>query len=167
MAGPVGCCRSALVGYRMHAFNTSYAFARAARSNLAVLDLIEHEAPGIPPWVLREGRARVVGYVAHLIKAGDLEGAVAILATIFGGQPLATARMCVRLVGHVVRETALGRSDPDPAIGLAFMGADPDSAPWGDHILMPAALRARLEALDRDIPCDLVHGSARLARSST
>ena len=66
LRGPAGCLRSAPVGYRMHSANMSRGHARAARSNLRALEIVEAEAKGsVPDWVFRMGRARVVGYAAH------------------------------------------------------------------------------------------------------
>ncbi len=155
MAGPVGCARSALVGYRMHSTNMSYDFARGARSNLRVLDLVEKGPTPVPPWVLRESRARVVGYVGYLLKAGDLRSAAAIFATILRGQPLRTASMCRRILAHVLREATIGPKQPDPAVGQRFHAADPDRAPWGPHMLMSSHLRKRLDALDRTLDARL------------
>jgi glycosyltransferase involved in cell wall biosynthesis len=149
MSGPAGCCRSALVGYRMHGRNMSSHVTRAARSNLKVIELVEKSAPAVPAWVFREGRARVVGYVGYLLRRGDVASAAAIFGTIFGGQPLRTVSMCGRLLRHAVRDATLGPALPDPAIGLRFLDADPDSAPWGRPMLMSAALLDRLAAIDR------------------
>lgn len=149
MSGPAGCCRSALVGYRMHGQNMSSHFVRAARSNLKVIELVEKAAPGVPAWVFREGRARVVGYVGHLLRRGDVTSAAAIFGTIFGGQPLRTAAMCGRLLRHAVHDATRGPALPDPAIGRQFLDTDPDSAPWGRPLLMSAALQDRLGAIDR------------------
>ena len=151
MLGPVGCCRSALVGYRMHSTNMSYDFARAARSNLKVLELVEKSAPYVPQWVFREGRARVVGYTGYLLREGDLRAAADVFATIFRDQPNETVSMCGRIFGHLLRKTALGPRSPDPALGRRFLDADPDSAPWSAPILMPSRLRVRLEELDRSL----------------
>lgn len=163
MAGPVKCCRSALVGYRMHSSNMSYGFARAARSNLKVLDLVEESAPQIPAWVFAEGRARVVGYAAFLLKAGDLNAAAATLGSILRRQPVATVSMCGRLLGHVLRDAVLGPRQPDPALGQRFIDADPGTAPWGPHILMTSRTRNRLDALDRSLAG--LHGTSLLRTS--
>ena len=151
MSGPAGCCRSALVGYRMHARNMSSHFVRSARSNLKVIDLVEQAAPEVPAWVFREGRARVVGYVGYLLRRGDLRSAAAIFGTIFRGQPLRTVSMCGRILGHAIHDATLGPASPDPAIGRQFLDTDPDSAPWGRPLLMSAALQDRLQAIDRTL----------------
>ncbi|HPU16159.1 MAG TPA: glycosyltransferase family A protein, partial [Polymorphobacter sp.] len=55
LLGPAGCVTEALVGYRIHDGNMSHNVARAAKSNMTALALIEAKAPEIPTWVFELG----------------------------------------------------------------------------------------------------------------
>ena len=153
LQAPAGCVSEALVGYRMHGRNMSRSVARAARSNDKVLDLIAGAAPDIPPWVFRQGRARMVGFALQIARAGDPLGGAAFLAHLAAGQPADVAAMCLRISGWVLSDAILGRP-ADPALGRPFDAADPASVPWEGHMLLSKRLRRRLDGLDARLAAD-------------
>lgn len=142
--GAVLCCPSALVGYRMHDRNMSLQYDRCAYSNTRVIDLISAEVPGIPQWVSRLGRARVVGYVFFLLRLGYVRRATKLLRWIARSQPAETLAM----TGRISALLASGRKDQDPALGQMFADANPDSAIWGDHMLLGKRTLRRLAQAD-------------------
>ncbi len=149
LRGPAGCLRSATVGYRMHAANMSRGHARAARSNLRALALVEAEAGGsVPDWVFRMGRARVVGYAAHCLRVGEGGAAVRLIADLMREQPWETVVMAGRVLGLAAREAVKGVGRADPAVGMGFEQADLESALWGRHMLLSETQAARLKAAD-------------------
>jgi hypothetical protein len=149
LRAPAGCVREALVGYRMHGANMSRAVARAARSNEKALALIAEEAPYIPAWVFRQGRARMVGFAFQIALAGDVRGGAALMARLAAGQPREVAAMLLRIAGWVAREAA-GLRPADPELGRPFAEADPTTAPWEGHMLLSDRLRRRLDRLDAE-----------------
>jgi glycosyltransferase involved in cell wall biosynthesis len=151
MLGSVGCCRQALVGYRMHDRNMSLNFARAGLSNIRALDLVWEMGKDLPEWVFRLGRARVVGFVPFAIRQGDIAGAWRVFAALMRGQPKETLAMMVQILAHVTRNALTQGAPHDPAIGQTFGEADPASAPWQDHMLLSQRQRRRLDALDRNL----------------
>ena len=135
-AGAVQCCREALVGYRMHNSNMSLHYDRAARSNLQVVDLIAAQAPEVPKWVIRLGRARTVGYALHMASQGAFRDALRLAGRLVNEQP-GYALLTLALILHRQARVTLGReSSPDPCIGMAFADADPASAPWEGHMVL-------------------------------
>lgn len=148
--GPAGCCRRALVGYRMHGSNMSLGHLRAARSNLRAIELVAQETPAIPEWVLRLARARVVGYAGYSLAQGDLSGALALVTRLARQQTPETLTMALRVAGLATRRALAGGGDPDPAVGMRFAEADPDTAPWREHMLLSKSERRRLEAADAE-----------------
>lgn len=149
LCAPVGCVREALVGYRMHGANMSRAVARAARSNERALALIAEAAPDIPDWVFRQGRARMIGFAFQTMLAGNVGAGAALLARLFVGQPRDVATMLLRIAGWVLRDAA-GLRPADPEVGRRFSEADPATAPWEGHMLLPDRLRERLDRLDAE-----------------
>lgn len=147
---PAGCVREALVGYRIHEHNMSRSVARAARSNDKVLDLISEAAPDIPPWVFRQGRARMIGFALQIARAGDVRGGAALLAHLVAGQPREVAAMLVRISSWVLHEAA-GRRPVDPELGVRFQEADPTTVPWEGHMLLSQELRLRLDECDAQV----------------
>ena len=142
--GPVLCCPAALVGYRMHDHNMSRDHARSARSNFRAIDLVAAENPTIPPWVLRRARARVGGYAFHLLRAGRVREAAALLGTLLRHEPLET----IDATARIAAEALFGTADSDPELGRSFAEADPDSAIWEDHGLIGKATLRRLGEAD-------------------
>jgi hypothetical protein len=114
------------------------------------LELIQAEAGGCPDRVFRLGRARVVGYAAHLLRDDLVASALQLIKEIGFEQPLETLRMLTRIVGH--RLALLLMNDPlaDAEIGGPFQDADPCTIPWGAPMLMPEEERRRLVAADAD-----------------
>jgi hypothetical protein len=157
LRAPAGCVREALVGYRMHGRNMSRSVARAARSNDKVLDLISEAVPEIPPWVLRQGRARMVGFALQIARAGDLRGGAAFLSHLAAGQPREVGAMLFRISGWLLHEAA-GRRPVDPELGVRFEQADPMTVPWEGHMLLSHKLRLRLDN------CDAFVAAAPLSR---
>lgn len=151
MRGRVGCCKQALVGYRMHERNMSLGYRRAALSNLKVLDLVQEMEESPPAWVFDIARARVVGFALFALRSGDIGGAASVFASILRGQPLETVIMCARILAHRMRETVSGPFVRDPELGCEFASADPASVPWQSHILLSRGQQQRLEALDREL----------------
>ena len=148
LLGPVGCCREALVGYRMHAANMSLGHARASRSNLKALELVEQQAPDIPDWVFRIGRARVVGYAAHMLRNGKITDALSLTTLLMRGQPIETAKMMSMILASALKNMALPNHARDPETGQLFADSDPRSAPWGGHMILGKRTKTRLEAAD-------------------
>jgi len=171
--GPAACCREALVGYRMHSHNMSLGYLRALRSNMKVLDMIEESSPGIPSWVHRLGRARTIGYALHILREGDLRGALKAGSIAAKGQPLYAA-LTLALIGTWQIRKAVGLGPPvDPALGQHFLDADPRSVPWAGHMLLTDWHQRRLDAVDRQLARMDIHylgsnggsaGSGELAR---
>lgn len=149
LIGPVGCCKEALVGYRMHDLNMSNEHERASRSNLKALELIQSEADNIPDWVFRMGRARVVGYSAHMLRHGRVLPAVRLLAQLTLDQPAETLMMLRLIAGKVFTDIVLGKQNTDPEAGELFMGTDPGSEPWEDHMLLTNSQKERLATADQ------------------
>ncbi|MEO0525281.1 MAG: glycosyltransferase family 2 protein [Pseudomonadota bacterium] len=147
--GPLGCCREALVGYRMHEGNMSLGYERASRSNLKVLDLVQEQAPDIPDWVFRMGRARVVGYAAHMLRDGDVGAGLRLVTRLLQEQPRETSLMLSLILRDLLAHGKKGTPDEDPAIGQPFSVADPASAPWNEHMLLSRKHAKRLDAADR------------------
>jgi peptidoglycan/xylan/chitin deacetylase (PgdA/CDA1 family) len=144
--GPAACCTAALVGYRMHHASMSNDHYRAACSNLRALELVAQEQPLVPEDVLKLGRARVVGYVPNLVSDGRIAAGWRLLAKL-AGQPLWLAEMMCRMA--VLGLCLMARShDCDPAIGQRFLEANPDTACWSGHMLLPARRKAWLDACD-------------------
>jgi hypothetical protein len=125
----------------------SRSVARAARSNDRVLDLISESAPDIPPWVFRQGRARMVGFALQIARAGDLRGGAAFLSHLAAGQPREVGAMLFRISGWLLHEAA-GRRPVDPELGVRFEQADPITVPWEGHMLLSPKLRLRLDNSD-------------------
>jgi UDP-glucose 4-epimerase len=149
MRGPALCVPEALVGYRMHGANMSRAISRAARSNLRVLELVAAEAPEVPPWVFRLGRARTSGFALQMMAAGSPAAGTTFLAGLARRDASLTLRMLTRAAGWV-GASAMGRRPSDPGLGRPFVLADPRTVPFeGPMLLSPAELR-RLEAADRE-----------------
>lgn len=161
LRAPAGCVPEALVGYRMHGANMSRSVARAARSNEKVLDLVADAAPDIPPWVFRQGRARLVGFAIQIALAGDLRTAAAVFARLAAGQPLEVTAMLVQIGGWVLRE-ASGHRPVDHALGVAFEAADPVAVPWEGHMLLSGRLRRRLDECDAAIAARCSAPASRL-----
>ncbi len=154
LRGRVGCCKQALVGYRMHDRNMSLGYRRAALSNLKALDLVQEMQGSPPAWVFRIARARVVGFALFALRNGDIGGAASVFASILRGQPLETVVMCARILEHRMRETVSGPIVRDPEVGCEFAAADPASVPWQPHILLSRRQQRRLAALDSKLaPC--------------
>ena len=145
--GPVQGVNEALVGYRRHAGNMSRDHARSARSNLRALELLAKDAPALPGWVLRTGRARVTGYAAHCLAEGHPLAAARILGRGMRSAPIETLAMWARLLIEVAGPLR-HRMCTDPAVGQTFLDADPRTAPWGDPILLSSRTRARLDDVD-------------------
>ena len=161
LQGPVGCCREALVGYRMHEGNMSLDYKRAALSNLKVLDLVEQLEGSPPSWVFKIARARVIGYVPFIVRHGDITGAAQVFFSILRDQPLQALAMCSKILTHVTREAITGPAINDPEVGQVFGCVDPASAPWQPHILLSRRQERRLQALDCEL-ARLAGVSARL-----
>lgn len=153
--GPAACCRAALVGYRMHANNMSLGHFRAARSNLRAIELVAADMPELPDWVLRLGRARVVGYAGYCLATGNVSPALSLVAGLARQQPRETLAMSLRVVGLALRQALSRHGDPDPELGRPFPEADPLSAPWRDHMLLSPADGLRLAATDAAIRKDM------------
>ncbi|MGD9614508.1 MAG: glycosyltransferase family 2 protein [Alphaproteobacteria bacterium] len=147
--GPNGCCRQALVGYRMHSANMSRAVARVARSNLKVLELAAGQEPTVPDWVFALGRARTVGFGLQMLAAGSVVGGLRFIEFRLAQDPVKTMRMPA-MAAHWVGRAMLGRRPRDPEIGRRFDGADPATVPWEGHMLLPARDRQRLERADAE-----------------
>ena len=148
--GPAGCCREALIGYRMHSDNMSLGHKRAARSNLKAIDLIEEMEADIPDWVFRLGRARTIGYVLHILKDGDARGAVELLWHLMRDQPLYSLLTLGLIAQWQLGDVFTKRTVRDPEIGNKFGDADPASAIWREHMLLTPWHRRSLEAADID-----------------
>lgn len=148
--GPVGCCREALVGYRMHAKNMSRAIDKAAESNLRAIALIAEEEPSIPVWVLRLGRARTVGFDLQMIAKGSVGDGLRLLANRLREDIVETLRMLGQSTWWFVYDAA-GLRQPDPALGDHFRDADPTTAPWEGHMLLTDRQRRRLDRIDAEI----------------
>ncbi len=149
--GPVGCCREALVGYRMHDANMSLGHARAARSNLRAIDLIAGEHPEVAEWVLRLGRARIVGYAGYCLAKGDVANAISLVFRLGRQQTAETVLIMRRIIGLALRRALSANQNPDPEIGELFTRADPKTAPWRGHMLLSGAEKAKLEMVDAEI----------------
>jgi len=149
--GHVGCCKQALVGYRMHDHNMSLGYRRAALSNLKVLDLVQEMVGAPPAWVFKIARARVVGFALMALRSGDVGGAAFVFTSIVRDQPLESIVMCARILTHCMREAVSGPIVRDPELGCEFAAADPKSAPWQPHILLSKGQQRRLDALDSEL----------------
>jgi hypothetical protein len=147
LRGPCGCVRAALVGYRMHGANMSRAVARAARSNARALELIRAEAPEVPEWVFRLGRARMVGFAFQTARAGDLFDATRQLGGLLRGQPGMTAAMLGRIALWLTASAA-GRRPRDPDVGRTFRDTEPDAVPWEGPMLLSESDANRLARAD-------------------
>lgn len=146
--GPNGCCREALVGYRMHSHNMSRGFLRAMKSNLKALEIIEQSNPDIPRWVFRLGRARTVGYMLHILKERDFKSATEALSQVWRDQPLyVLLTLGLITLWEFNRLIGLGPRD-DPETGEHFSAADPASAIWHGPMLLTRWHKKRLDALD-------------------
>ena len=157
LLGPVECVTEALVGYRMHGNNLSHNFARAAKSNLKALELIQSDAPEIPSWVFELGRARTAGYVLHMLNDGQLGAAATHLMLLLRRQPAKTILVLAQSLAWAAR-TALGLRVVDPQLGMRFAEADPMSAPWEGYMLLNQRHRLMLDAADSgrlDLACKL------------
>lgn len=147
--GPVGFCPEALVAYRMHSANMSRALARAARSNLKVLELTAEQAPDIPDWVFALARARTVGFGLQMLAEGQIREGLTFIGTRLAADPVATLMTLASIARWVGREE-LGFRPPDPERGRRFEDADPASVPWEGHMLLGRRARARLDRLDAE-----------------
>lgn len=147
MQGPAVFVPGALVGYRIHSTNMSRAVARAARSNLRALELIEGEAGDVPPWVFRLGRARTVGFALQMAAAGNPGAALTHLGRLLRQQPRQTAGALAR-AGAWVAGDGLGLRPKDSAVGQLFRDADPGTVPVEGHMLLSPTDRRRLEDAD-------------------
>ncbi|MDA9865209.1 hypothetical protein N9C96_00885 [bacterium] len=152
---PFACCREALVGYRLHDANMSMNHARAARSNLKALDLVEAEATEVPAWVFAQGRARVLGYSAHLLSEGRIAAAARLFAALVKDQSGPTLAMCAALAQDILTGGRTKRAAADPAVGQSFLDADPATAPWQQPMLLTRRLKAMLLAADKTIRLDM------------
>lgn len=145
--GPAGCVPEALVGYHIHGGNMSHNVARAAKSNMTALALVEAQAPEIPAWVFELGRARTAGYVLHMLRRGQLRAALAHLLLLLRQQPVKTVRVLGQSVIWAVRN-ALGLRIADPQLGVRYAYADPATAPWEGYMLLSPGQVAQLRAAD-------------------
>lgn len=134
--GPAACARQALVGYRMHKGNMSLGYARAARSNVTAINLVAELAPDVPPWVIKLGRARTVGYAFHMLREHDTASALRLIGALARQQPLYTALLVALIVHWRVRETVFPDRGLDPDVGKSFADADPSSAPWRGPMIL-------------------------------
>lgn len=146
--GAAGCCAEALVGYRMHHENMSLDNARAARSNLKALDLIEESGVGVPAWVFRLGRARTAGYCLHLLRDGRPGAALRVLGTLLARQPAYTLLVLALIVHWQYRKWRDPGLNADPETGRLFKDADPQTAPWFGHMVLTPWHRRDLERAD-------------------
>lgn len=145
--GPVACCTSALVGYRMHADNMSRDHFRAACSNLHALEIIAKEQPLVPKDVVRLGRARVIGYLPMLLSEGRMVKAWRLFWRLAAGQPMRTVEMGLRIAlqgpGFIARSHA-----NDPELGKRFHEADPATAHWNGHMFLTDRRKRWLARID-------------------
>ena len=148
--GPAACCREALVGYRMHEKNMSRGHARAAQSNIRAIEMIAELEPELPDWVIRLGKARTVGYVLHMLREGDIPGAVHLLGQLMRGQLGYTALTLLLILDWQIR-AAFGRAvTNDPEVGKQFAEADPKTAPWQGHMILLDTHRRALDTADAE-----------------
>lgn len=164
--GPAGCCHEALVGYRMHDSNMSLSHLRAAQSNLRAIELVAGENPAVPEWVLRMGRARVVGYAAYCLADGNIRQAFELVTLLARQQTPETMSMALRVAGLALRQALPDSGDPDPAVGTSFTKADPRAAPWRKHMLLSKHERARLDEFDARLAADHGAKSSQLLRAA-
>ncbi len=146
--GAAGCCEEALVGYRMHCGNMSSDNARAARSNLKALELIEAANVGVPKWVFSLGRARTVGYCLHLVLQKRPGDALRILVPLLAKQPGYTLLVLALIAHWQVRKSLYPSLDADPELGRNFQDIDPETAPWLGHMVLSSWHRRKLEEAD-------------------
>lgn len=149
LLGPAGCVAEALVGYRIHNSNMSHNVARAAKSNMTALALIEAKAPEIPTWVFELGRARTAGYVFHMLRRGQIGAAIAHLVRLLGQQPGKTLQMLGQTLLWAAG-TAFGLREPDPQLGMRYAFVDPATAPWEGLMLLSDNQRKQLAAADAE-----------------
>jgi GT2 family glycosyltransferase len=147
--GPNGCCRQALVGYRMHSANMSRALTRAARSNLKALELAAEQNPAVPAWVFALGRARTVGFGLQMLAAGSIVDGLGFIGARLAQDPADTLRTLAIAARWVGRAT-LGWRPRDPEVGRRFEEADPATAPWEGHMLLRSCDQQRLERADAE-----------------
>ncbi|MCB1333247.1 MAG: glycosyltransferase family 2 protein [Roseivivax sp.] len=155
--GPAACCREALVGYRMHEQNMSLGYARAARSNIRALDLIAALEPRIPDWVMKLGRARTAGYALHMLRDGDILGALRLLAELSLRQPGYTALTLLLTLKWQLHDVKVARDLADPDVGKLFAHADPLSAPWHGHMILSRRHDKALDQADRQLAAGIPH----------
>lgn len=147
--GQAACCDEALVGYRMHRGNMSLDNARAARSNLKAIELIEAADTGVPKWVFRLGRARTVGYTLHLLRDKRPGAALQVLVRLLAEQPFHTVLVLALIAHWQIRQILYPQLGKDPELGRLFQEADPETAPWLGHMVLSSWHRRQLDKADQ------------------
>lgn len=146
--GPVACCREALVGYRMHPNNMSLGYGRAARSNLKAIEQAARFLDDVPKWVVELGRARTVGYALHMVAAGDVGGARALVGDLMKENAGYTTLTLALIFGWLAKKAVGLGPRRDPELGKPFLDADPDTVPWHGHMILAPWHRRALDRCD-------------------
>jgi hypothetical protein len=123
--------------------------ARAAQSNLKVLELIKAAGTGVPNWVFRLGRARTVGYTLHLLRDSRPGTAMRLLVQLLKEQPLYTMLVLALIAHWQIRQMFYPNLGKDPELDRLFHDAAPETAPWLGHMVLSSWHRRQLELADK------------------